>query len=141
MRAVVSDAASAPASTTFLFAGFAGVALVLGIVGVYGVLSFLVSRRSREMGVRMALGAQRGDVLLLIMKEGARFSLTGIALGLAGAFFLARLLAAQLYGISPVDSITYASVALIVAVVTLAACYVPARRAMQVDPMVAMRGE
>ena len=141
MRAVVSDAASAPASTTFLFAAFAGVALVLGVVGVYGVLSFLVSRRSREMGVRMALGARRGDVLLVIMKEGARFSLTGIALGLAGAFFLARLLAAQLYGISPVDSITYVSVASIVAVVTLAACYVPARRAMRVDPMVAMRGE
>jgi predicted permease len=141
MRAVVSDAASAPASTTFLFAAFAGVALVLGIVGVYGVLSFLVSKRSREMGVRMALGAQRGDVLLLIMKEGARFSLAGIALGLTGAFFLARLLGTQLYGISPVDSITYVSVASLVAVVTLAACYVPARRAMRVDPMVAMRGE
>ena len=89
----------------------------------------------------MALGALRGDVLRLVMKEGARFSLTGIALGLAGAFFLARLLATQLYGISPVDSITYVSVASIVAVVTLAACYVPARRAMRVDPMVAMRGE
>jgi predicted permease len=141
MRAVVSDAASAPASTTFLFAAFAGVALVLGVVGVYGVLSFLVTKRSREMGVRMALGAQRGDVLRLIMKEGARFSLTGIALGLAGAFVLARLLATQLYGISPVDSITYVGVASLVAVVTLAACYVPARRAMRVDPMVAMRGE
>jgi predicted permease len=141
MRAVVSDAASAPASTTFLFVAFAGVALVLGIVGVYGVLSFLVSKRSREMGVRMALGAQRGDVLLLIMKEGARFSITGIALGLAGAFVLARLLATQLYGISPVDFITYVAVASLVAVVTLAACYVPARRAMRVDPMVAMRGE
>jgi predicted permease len=141
MRAVVSDAASAPASTTFLFAAFAGVALVLGIVGVYGVLSFLVSKRSREMGVRMALGAQRGDVLLLIMKEGVRFSLTGIAIGLAGAFLVARLLTTQLYGISPLDSITYVSVASLVAVVTLAACYVPARRAMRVDPMVAMRGE
>jgi putative ABC transport system permease protein len=108
---------------------------------VYGVLSFLVSRRKREMGVRIALGAQRRDVLLLVMKEGARFALTGIALGLGGAFFVSHLLAAQLYGISPVDSITYVSVSLLVAIVTLAACYVPARRAMQVDPLVALRGE
>jgi predicted permease len=139
MQTVVSEAASAPASTTVLFGAFAGVALILGIVGVYGVLSFLVSRRSREMGVRMALGAQRSDVLLLVMKEGAKFSLAGILLGLLGAFFAARLLATQLYGISPLDSVTYISVALIVAIVTLAACYVPARRAMRVDPMTALR--
>ncbi len=141
MQDVVSEAASAPASTTFLFASFAGVALVLGIVGVYGVLSFLVSRRKREMGVRIALGAQRGDVLLLIMKEGARFAFLGISLGLAGAFFIARLLVTQLYGISPMDSVTYVSVSLLVALVTLAACYLPARRAMQVDPLIALRGE
>jgi len=139
MQAVVSDAASAPESTTVLFSVFAGVALVLGIVGVYGVLSFLVSRRTREMGVRLALGAQRRDVLLLVMKEGAKFSLAGIALGVAGAFFLARLLATQLYGISAMDSVTYISVAVIVAIVTLSACYVPARRAMRVDPLVALR--
>jgi putative ABC transport system permease protein len=111
------------------------------MVGVYGVLSFLVSRRRREMGVRMALGAQRSDVLWLVMKEGAKFSMLGITLGLAGAFFVARLLSTQLYGISPVDSITYISVALIVALVAMAACYVPARRAMRVDPMVALRYE
>jgi predicted permease len=139
MRAVVSEAASAPASTTFLFAAFAGVALVLGIVGVYGVLSFLVSRRRREMGVRMALGAQRSDVLLLVMKEGVKFAAAGIAFGLVGAFFVAKLLATQLYGISPMDSITYISVAVTVAIVTLVACYIPARRAMQVDPMIALR--
>jgi predicted permease len=141
MRAVVSDAASTPASTTLLFALLAGVALVLGMVGIYGVLAFLVSRRKREMGVRMALGAQRSDVLLLILKEGARFALTGIALGLAGAFLLARLLASELYGIRPTDSITYASVALLVGLVTLLACYIPARRAANVDPMVALRNE
>ena len=139
MQSVVSEAASAPASTTVLFSTFAGVALLLGIVGVYGVLSFLVSRRAREMGVRMALGAQRSDVLLLVMKEGAKFSLAGIVLGLIGAFFIARLLATQLYGISPIDWVTYVSVAVIVAIVTLAACYVPARRAMRVDPLVALR--
>jgi len=141
MRAVVSEAASAPASMTYLFSAFAGVALVLGIVGIYGVLSFLVSRRRREMGIRMALGAQRSDVLMLVMKEGARFALAGIALGLLGAFFLARLLATQLYGISTMDSVTYTSVTLLVAIVTLAACYVPARRAMRVDPIVAVRYE
>jgi ABC-type antimicrobial peptide transport system permease subunit len=141
MKAVVSEAASAPASTTFLFATFAGVALVLGIVGIYGVLSFLVSRRRREMGVRMALGAQRSDVLLLVMKEGAKFSLAGIGLGLAGAFFVTRLLSTQLYGISPLDSLTYISVSIIVAIVTLAACYIPARRATQVDPLIALRFE
>jgi predicted permease len=141
MRAVVSDAASTPASTTLLFALFAGLALVLGMVGIYGVLAFLVSRRKREMGVRMALGAQRSDVLLLILKEGARFALTGIALGLAGAFLLARLLASELYGISPTDSITYASVTVLVGLVTLLACYIPARRAASVDPMVALRNE
>jgi predicted permease len=141
MQAVVSEAASTPASTTLLFSTFAGVALVLGMIGIYGVLAFLVSRRKREMGVRMALGAQRRDVLLLIMKEGAKFSLTGIALGLAGAFFVGRLLASQLYGVSPIDSLTFASVAVLVTIVTMAACYVPARRAMQVDPMVALRNE
>ena len=141
MRAVVSEAASTSASTTVLFATFAAVALVLGVVGIYGVLSFLVSRRRREMGVRMALGARRADVLLLVMKEGSKFALAGIALGLIGAFFLAKLLAAQLYGVSTVDPITYVSVSVLVAIVTLAACFVPARRAMQVDPMVALRGE
>lgn len=141
MRTVVSEASSAPASTTLLFACFAGVALVLGIVGVYGVLSYLVSRRRREMGVRMALGAQRKDVLWLVMKEGAKFATAGIALGIGGAFFVARLLSSQLYGVSPMDAVTYISVAILVAIVTLAACYVPARRAMAIDPIIALRSD
>jgi predicted permease len=141
MRAVVSEAASTPASTTFLFAAFAGVALVLGMIGVYGVLAFLVSKRAREMGIRMALGAQRRDVLWLVMKEGAKFAFAGISLGLVGAFLVTRLLASQLYGVSPMDPVTFAAVATLMAVVTLAACYVPARRAMLVDPMVALRTE
>lgn len=141
MRSVVSEAASSPASTTLLFSAFAGVALVLGIVGIYGVLSFLVSKRRREMGIRLALGAQRRDVLLMVIKEGTQFALTGIGLGIAGAFFVTRLLATQLYGVSPVDTLTYITVAAVVAVVTIAACCVPARRAMRVDPMVALRYE
>ena len=139
MPTLVSEATSTSASTTLLFVSFAGVALVLGIVGVYGVLSYLVSRRRRELGVRLALGAQRGDVLWLVMKEGAKFAASGIALGLAGAFFVARLLSSQLYGVSPMDAITYVSVAVLVAIVTLVACYVPARRAMAIDPMIALR--
>ncbi|HEY6370382.1 MAG TPA: ABC transporter permease [Candidatus Sulfotelmatobacter sp.] len=141
MRAVVSEAASTPASTTLLFAAFAGVALVLGMVGVYGVLAFLVSKRAREMGIRMALGAQRRDVLWLVMKQGAKFAVAGISLGLVGAFLLTRLLASQLYGVSPMDPVTFTAVAALMSVVTLAACYVPARRAMLVDPMVALRSE
>ena len=141
MQTVVTEAASTPASTTILFATFAGVALALGVVGIYGVLSFLVSRRRREMGVRLALGAQRSDVLLLVMKEGGKFSLFGIALGLIGAFLLTKLLATQLYGVSALDPITYVSVSSLVGLVTLAACYIPARRAMQVDPLVALRNE
>jgi len=139
MQAVVSEAASTSASTTLLFTSFAGVALVLGIVGVYGVLSYLVSRRRREMGVRMALGAQRKDVLCLVMKEGAKFSASGIALGVGGAFLVARMLSSQLYGVSPMDAFTYISVSVVVAIVTLAACYIPARRAMAIDPIIALR--
>jgi putative ABC transport system permease protein len=141
MRQVLSEAAATPASTTVLFSAFAAVALVLGVVGIYGVLSFLVSRRRREMGVRMALGAQRKDVLILIMKEGGRFAFLGIALGLITAFFLAKLLSTQLYGVSALDPLTYISVSVLMALVTMAACYVPARRAMRVDPMVALRFE
>ncbi len=139
MSTVVSDAASSSASTTLLFSIFAGVALILGIVGIYGVLSFLVTRRTREMGIRMALGAQRRYVLWMVIKEGAQFAFIGIALGIVGALLAGRLLATQLYGVSPVDSVTYISVAALVAFVSMAACWIPARRAMQVDPMSALR--
>jgi ABC-type antimicrobial peptide transport system permease subunit len=115
--------------------------LVLGIIGIYGVLSFLVSQRTREIGVRIALGAQRGEVLYLVMKDGAKFSFAGIAVGLAGALLVTRLMSSELYGVSPLDPMTYLGVALVMAAVTLLACYVPTRRAMRVDPMVALRCE
>ena len=141
MRAIVSEAVSTPASTTVLFVAFAALALVLGLIGIYGVLSFLVSRRTREIGIRLALGAQRRDVLWLVMKEGARFSLLGISLGLACALGITRLLASELYGVSPADPVTFLATALLMAAVTLLACYVPTRRAMRVDPLVALRNE
>jgi len=141
MRAVVSEAVSAPASTTVLLAVFAVLALVLGTTGIYGVLSFLVSNRTREIGIRMALGAQRGDVLRSVMGEGAKLSLAGIALGMAGAFAVMRVLSGELYGVGATDPLTFCGVAVLVAVVALTACYVPARRAMRVDPVVALRYE
>jgi len=139
MRSVVQEAVATPASTTVLFSSFAAVALILGMVGIYGILSFLVSRRRKEIGLRMALGARRQDILLLVMKEGATFALAGLLLGIVGALLLAKLLATQLYGISSVDAVTYGGVAGLVSLVTMAACYIPARRAMQVDPLIALR--
>ena len=141
MRAIVSDAASTPASTMSLFVAFAGLATGLGIIGIYGVLAFLVSKRTREIGIRMALGAQPADVLWLVMKEGAKFSLAGIALGLGAAVIVTRSLASELYGVGHMDPVTYAGVALVMATAALLACCVPARRAMRVDPMVALRYE
>ncbi len=139
LREILSDSVSTPASTTMLFVVFAGLALVLGLVGIYGVLSFLVSRRTREIGIRIALGAQRRDILWLVMKEGAKFSLIGIALGLASALAITRLLASQLYGVSPADPATFLGAAFLMTAVTLLACYVPTRRALRIDPFVALR--
>jgi predicted permease len=141
MGAVVSEAVSTPASTTVLMVVFAALALVLGTIGIYGVLSFLVANRTREIGIRMALGAQRGDVLRSVIGEGAKLTLTGIALGLAGAFAMMRILSGELYGVNATDPLTFCSVAILVGLVALCACYVPARRAMRVDPMVALRYE
>ena len=141
LSSVVSESVSAPASTTFLFIAFAVLALVLGVIGIYGVLSFLVSRRTREVGIRVALGAQRRDILWLVMKDGLRFAGIGVSLGLISAFGLSRLLSSELYGVSPADPATFAAVAAMMFFVTLLACYIPTRRAMRVDPMVALRYE
>jgi putative ABC transport system permease protein len=141
MRAVLSEAVATPASTASLFIAFAALALVLGMVGIYGVLAFLVSKRTREIGIRLAMGAQRNDVFWMVLKEGAKFYAAGVTLGLIGAFATTRLLASELYGVSAVDPLTYVAVAAVMALVTLLACYVPARRAMRVDPLVALRFE
>ena len=119
----------------------AGLALTLGCIGVYGVLSFLVSRQTRELGIRLALGAQRRDVFWRVIREGAGLCLAGIVLGVAGALAMTQWLSSELYGISPTDPATYIAVAGMVSLVTLIACYVPTRRAMRVDPLIVLRDQ
>ena len=132
-------AAATPASIATLFAVFAALALVLGIVGIYGVLSYLVSKRTHEIGVRLALGADRTHVLWLMLREGLKLSAVGIGVGIAGAIVASRLLANELYGISPLDPITYITVALGMSVATVLACWIPTRRATRVDPLVTLK--
>ena len=107
----------------------------------YGMLSYFVTERTREMGIRMALGARRANVLGLVMKQGVRLAVLGIVAGLAGAWGLTRLMSSLLFDVTPTDSVTLVSVALTLALVALLACYVPARRATKVDPLVALREE
>jgi len=127
--------------TLVMLAIAALVSLLLGTVGVYGVVSYMVSQRTREIGVRMALGASSGKVTGMVLRLGAILALVGVGVGIAAAFGLTRLMAGLLYGVSAVDPVTFAAVALCLAAVTLVASYVPARRASQVDPMEALRAE
>jgi ABC-type antimicrobial peptide transport system permease subunit len=120
---------------------FALLALVLAAVGIYGVISYSVAQRTREVGIRMALGAQTTDVLKLIVRDGLKLVVIGVLVGLVGAFMLSRLLTTLLFGVTPTDALTYATVALVLIGVALAACYIPARRAAKVDPLVALRFE
>jgi len=124
-----------------LLATFAGLALLLGAIGIYGVQSYAVRQRGREIGIRLALGARRSDAFRLVLGQGLKLALIGICIGLASSFGLTRLMASQLYGLSATDPLTFAGVAIALAIVALLACYIPARRAARVDPMVALRHE
>ena len=141
MTTVVSDATSAPRSITFLFVLFAGIAFLLGAVGIYGVVSFFVGQRTREIGIRMALGAQKKDVLRVVLREGLSMTFAGMFAGFLAALALTRLLQSFLYGVSPTDPLALGGVAILFALVAAVACYMPARRAMRVDPVIALREE
>jgi putative ABC transport system permease protein len=141
MEQVLSESLARRRLYMILLGVFAGAALLLAGVGIYGMASYSVSQRIREMGIRIALGAERGDVLRLVLGQGARAALLGILFGIATAVALTRLMASLLFGVRATDPLTFAEVAVLLALVALVACYIPARRAMRVDPMVALRHE
>ena len=124
-----------------LLAVFAALAVLLASIGIYGVISYLVGQQTKEIGIRLALGAQRGAVLQMVLSYGAKTALVGIGVGIGAAFGLTRVIANLLFGISAHDPLTFAGVATILLVVAVAASYIPARRAMRVDPIVALRYE
>jgi putative ABC transport system permease protein len=124
-----------------IVAAFAVTALLLAALGIYGVISFIVSERTRDIGIRLALGAQRGKIMGMILRQGLGLATAGAALGLVGSVIVSHLMAGLLFGVSPTDLLTFAGVTLVLTAVALAACYIPARRAMRVDPMIALRYE
>jgi putative ABC transport system permease protein len=136
---VVSEATARQSLNMMLLTVFAGVALLLAVIGVYGMMAYSVQQRAQEMGIRMALGAQSGDVSRMVVRQGMQMAVLGTMIGLAGAFGLARLLTALLFGVTAYDPVTFASVALVLSLAAFLACWLPARRAARVDPMRALR--
>ncbi|HEX5835670.1 MAG TPA: FtsX-like permease family protein, partial [Pyrinomonadaceae bacterium] len=137
----VSDATAVSRSLTVLFGAFALLALVLGSVGIYGIVSYAVTQRTQEIGIRVALGAQARDILQMVLKHGLVLVLSGVVLGIGGALALTRFLATLLFGITPTDTLTFVVVSAIFFLVAMIASFIPARRAVKVDPLVALRYE
>jgi ABC-type antimicrobial peptide transport system permease subunit len=141
MESIIADSIAERRFAMILLGAFAAMALVLASVGIYGVIAYLVGQRTQEIGIRIALGAQRKDVLAMILWQGTRLALLGVVLGIAGAFALTRLMSGLLYAVGATDPATFALLALILTLVAMAACYLPARRATRVDPVAALRWE
>jgi predicted permease len=141
MHGIIAASLQGRRFTMILLAVFAALALALASIGIYGVISYSVARRTHEIGIRMALGARRRDVLTLVLGQGMRVALIGVAIGIAAAFGLTRFLSSLLYGIKPADALTFVVVSLVLSRVALLACYIPARRATKVDPTIALRHE
>jgi len=141
MDDIVAGSVSQPRIYALLLGIFAGLALILAAIGIYGVISYTITQRTHEIGIRMALGAQTRDVLGLIIKQGMALALVGIFLGLIVSLALTRVLASQLYGVSSTDVATFTAISVSLMVVALIACYIPALRATKVDPMIAVRYE
>jgi ABC-type antimicrobial peptide transport system permease subunit len=139
MGEVVDRSVSTQWLTMTLLSVFAAVGLVLATVGIYGVLSYSVGMRTREIGIRMALGSERREIIWMILRYGGSLTGLGLAIGFAGAFALNRVVGTLLYGVSATDAFSFASVAFVLLFVTLVACYVPARRAAALDPMTVLR--
>jgi putative ABC transport system permease protein len=141
MTQVLSSTVAGPEFNTWLLGTFAGVALLLAAIGIYGVLAYSVAQQIHEIGIRMALGAEKRDVLTLVVGRGFKLTLMGVAIGIAGSFAVTRFLSSLLYGVKPTDPFTFFAGTLVLAGVSLLATYIPTRRATKVDPMVALRYE
>ena len=141
MTQVLADSTAQRRFQTILMTSFAGLALLMAAIGLYGVISYSVSQRVQEIGIRMALGAQRSDVLRMVLWQGFKLALFGIILGIIASFLLSRLMASLLFNVSATDLLTFASVSALLTVIALLACYIPARRATKIDPMIALRYE
>jgi putative ABC transport system permease protein len=141
IEALVSRSLAERRFTLLLLGSFAVIALTMAAVGIYGLISFSTSQRIHEIGVRMALGAQARDIFKLVVGEGMLLTTLGVCAGLAGAFALTHVMSGLLFRVSPTDPITFAAITILLIVVSLLACYLPARRATRVDPMLALRGE
>jgi putative ABC transport system permease protein len=141
LQEIVANSIATQRLAMILLSIFSALALVLSAIGIYGVISYLTGQRTHEIGIRVALGASRSDVLRMVLGEGMKITLIGVAIGLAAALGLTRLIAKLIYGVGASDPLTFVGVAVLLTGVALLACYIPARRAMRVDPMIALRYE